>query len=428
MRGRGADARGLTASDAQLARALTRQKVLATGLVVICALVYVGAKAFAPRYPASGYVAAFAEAAIIGALADWYAVVALFRHPLGLKLPHTAIIPKNQTRIAENLGNFIARHFLSGSHLGEKVHALDLAASTGSWIAEPHNRKRIADHAAQLVPDAIAAIDHDMARDAIERGVLARLAAVDFAMVISTSLEVITRANRHHAILEEVLGWLEARLAEPTALAVIRERIRSELPTLFRFFLADAYLLQRLIHASHALLMQVRFDPIHPLRAEFDRLIRELIDKLRISPEGRHKVERLKQELLARAELREMLIEGWHALVASVREDAACENGIIRPGLEAFLSDVAERLQHDENLRAGLNRWLADGASLATERYKNEAAAFIAAQVKAWDTQHAVRTIELSLGSDLQYVRINGTLVGGLLGLLIFTVTRLVLP
>jgi uncharacterized membrane-anchored protein YjiN (DUF445 family) len=209
---------------------------------------------------------------------------------------------------------------------------------------------------------------------------------------------------------------------------VIRERIRGELPTLFRFFLADAYLLQKLIRASHALLMQVRVDPIHPLRAEFDRLIRELVDKLRVSPEGRHKVEKLKQELLARAELREMLIDGWHALVASVRADVTCENGIIRSRLEAFLSDVAERLQHDEDLSARLNRWLADATSLAIERYKNEAAAFVAAQVKAWDTQHAVRTIELSLGKDLQYVRINGTLVGGLLGLLIFTATRLVLP
>jgi uncharacterized membrane-anchored protein YjiN (DUF445 family) len=428
MRAPGADARGLAASDTQFARALTRQKAVATGLVVLCALIYVGAKAFAQRHPASAYVAAFAEAAIIGALADWYAVVALFRHPFGLKLPHTAIIPKNQTRIAENLGSFIARHFLSGSHVGEKVLELDLAASIGSWIAEPRNRKRVAAHAARLVPDAIAAIDHDMTHDAIERGVLARLAAVDFAMVISTALEVITRDNRHHAILEEVLGWLEARLAEPAALAVIRERIRGELPTLFRFFLADAYLLQKLIHASHTLLMQVRFDPVHPLRAEFDRLIRELIDKLRLSPERRHNVERLKQELLARAELREMLIEGWHALVASVRADVACERGIIRLGLEAFLSDVAERLQHDEDLRARLNRWLADAASWATERYKNEGAAFVAAQVKAWDTQHAVRTIELSVGKDLQYVRINGTLVGGLLGLLIFTATRLVLP
>jgi uncharacterized membrane-anchored protein YjiN (DUF445 family) len=428
MRAPGADAGALATNEAKLARALTRQKVLATGLVVLCALIYVGAKVFSQRHAASAYVAAFAEAAIIGSLADWYTVVALFRHPFGLKLPHTAIIAKNQTRIAENLGSFIARHFLSGSHVGEKVLALDPAASIGSWIAEPRNRRRIAAHAARLVPDAIVAINNDTMRRAIEHGMLRRLAAVDFTKVICTSLDVITRHNRHHAILEEVLGWLEARLAEPATLAVIRDRIRSELPTLFRFPLTDAYLLQKLIHAGHALLTQVRLDPIHPLRAEFDSFIREFTDKFRISPEHRNKADGLKRELLARADLREMLIEGWDALVASVRADVACENGIIRPGLEVFLSGMAERLQRDEELRMWLNRWLADAARIATERYKDEGASFVAAQVKAWDTLHAVRTIELSLGKDLQYVRINGTLVGGLLGLLIFTTTRLVLP
>ena len=416
------------ASDAEPARALARQRAIATGLVVICALTYVAAKSFTRWHPASAYVAAFAEAAIIGALADWYAVVALFRHPFGLKLPHTAIIPKNQVRVAENLGSFIARHFLSGPRVGERVLAFDPAAHIGGWIAEPDNRQRLAAHAAQFVPEAVAAIDNDMLCGVLERGVIARLAAVDFANVLGASLDVITRNNRHHAILDEVLTWLEARLAEPAALAVIREKIRGELPTLFRFFLADAYLLQKLTHAGHALLTQVRFDPVHPLRAEFDRFIKDFVGKLKTSPEQREKVEGLKQELLARAELREILIDCWEALVASVRADVARDNGLIRRGLEDFLTQIAERLQRDEGLRARLNRWIAGAADMTTERYKQEGAAFVAAQVKSWDTQHAVRTIELSLGKDLQYIRINGTLVGGLLGLLIFTATRLILP
>jgi uncharacterized membrane-anchored protein YjiN (DUF445 family) len=258
--------------------------------------------------------------------------------------------------------------------------------------------------------------------------VLERLAAVDFGNVIGASLEVITRNQRHHALLDEVLGQIETRLAEPAALAAIRDRIRGELPTLFQFFLADAYLLQRLVRASHALLTEVRIDPSHPLRAEFDRLIVEFIVNLRSSPEHRDKVEALKQELLARAELREILIEGWDRFTASLAADIEREDGIIRPGFATFLGNMAERLQHDAELRARLNRWLADAAATMTERYKHEVAAFVATQVKSWDTQHAVRTIELSLGKDLQYIRINGTLVGGLLGLIIFTVTRLALP
>jgi len=415
------------ASDATLTQALTRQKALATALVVFCALTYTGAKAFEAQHPAIPYIAAFAEAAMIGALADWYAVVALFRHPFGLKLPHTAIIPANQTRIAESIGNFIATHFLVGPSVSEKILELDPAASVGRWIAEPNNRQRIVAHAARLFPDAIGAIDQEILRSEIESGALERLAAVDLANVISTSLEIITCNKRHHAILDEVLARIESRLAEPTALAAIRERIRAELPTLFRFFLTDAYLLQRLIRASHALLAEMRWDPVHPLRVEFDRFITEFIVKLRISPEHREKLEGLKQELLNRAELREILMQCWDQFVASLRADIKREEGTIRSGLDAFLSDLAERLQDHGELRSRLNHWLANAAGSVSEQYRQEAASFIAEQVRSWDAQHAVRTIELSLGKDLQYIRINGTLVGGLLGLVIFIATRMFL-
>jgi uncharacterized membrane-anchored protein YjiN (DUF445 family) len=145
---------GSAATDAAAARALAGQKALATGLVVLCGLIYVGAKALEGQHPTIAYIAAFAEAAIIGALADWYAVAALFRHPLGLKLPHTAIIPANQVHIAEAIGDFIAKHFLTGPRVGEKVLEIDPAASAGRWLAEPDNRTQIATHAARLLPDA----------------------------------------------------------------------------------------------------------------------------------------------------------------------------------------------------------------------------------------------------------------------------------
>jgi len=415
------------ATDSAQERALARQKAWATGLVVLCALIYVGAKSLEGRYPGVVYVAAFAEAAIIGALADWYAVVALFRHPFGLRLPHTAIIPANQARIAESLGDFIARHFLAGTHVGRKIVELDPAANAGRWLAEPRNRALIAAHAASLLPQAIEALDREALHGELERGLLARFAAVDMGQVIGTSLEVVTRDRRHHALLEEALGRIESLLADPAALDAIRDRIRAELPTLARFFQADAYLLRRLVEASHALLREVRDDPAHPLRTEFDRFVAAFVDKLRHSPDYREQVEGLKRDLLARAELREVLLEGWERFVAWLGTDVRAQQGIIRPGFETFLGDFAHRLQHDSGLRGRLNHWLAERASSITERYKQEVAAFVAAQVKSWDTQHAVRTIELSIGRDLQYIRVNGTLVGGLLGLAIFTCTRLAL-
>jgi len=411
--------------DPEAARSLARQKSRATALVGFCALAYAGAKALEWRHPAIPYVAAFAEAAIIGALADWYAVVALFRRPLGLPLPHTAIIPANQARIAEAVGDFIAKHFLAGARVREKILELDPAASAGRWLAVPANRQRIAAQLARLLPEAIEAIDRDMLRGEIERSLLDGLAALDIGRITGALLEVVTRDDRHRAILDETIGRIEALLAEPAALAAIRERIRAELPTLVRFFQADAYLLHRLVRASQELLTAVRSDAAHPLRAEFDRLIAEFVARLRDPSEHSANADGLKRELLARPEVREILIEGWERFLAALRADVDRDDGIIPTGLSAFLADMAQRLQHDADLRARLNAWLAERAANMTERYKHEVAAFVSTQVKSWDTRHAVRTIELSIGKDLQYIRINGALVGGLLGLAIFTATRL---
>ena len=417
-----ADAEG---SDLEAARALARQKVRATALVAFFAAVYGVAKAFEWWHLGVAYVAAFAEAAIIGALADWYAVVALFRRPLGLPLPHTAIIPANQTRIAEAIGNFIAEHFLVGPRMREKVLELDPAASAGRWLAVPANRQRIAAQVARLLPEAIEAIDREMLRGEIERSLLDGLAALDIGQITGAVLEVLTRGDRHHAVLDGMIGRIEDLLAEPLALAAIRERIRAELPTLVRFFQADAYLLHRLVRASQELLTEVRRDAAHPLRAEFDRLIAEFLARLKDSRAGGESADSLKRELLARPEVREIALEGWERFLAALRADVERDDGIIPAGFAAFLADTAQKLQHDADLRARLNTWLAERAADMTERYKHEVADFVSAQVKSWDTRHAVRTIELSIGKDLQYIRINGALVGGLLGLAIFSATRL---
>jgi uncharacterized membrane-anchored protein YjiN (DUF445 family) len=416
---------GAEAADLEAARALTRQKLRATALVAFFAAVYAAAKAFEWWHPAIPFVAAFAEAAIIGALADWYAVVALFRRPLGLPLPHTAIIPANQTRIAEAIGNFIAKHFLAGDRVREKILELDPAASAGGWLAVPANRQRVAVQVARLFPEAIEAIDREMLRGEIERSLLDGLAGLDIGRITGAVLEVVTRGDRHHIILDELVGRIETLLGEPSALAAIRERIRAELPTLVRFFKADAYLLGRLVRASQELLTEVRADKAHPLRAEFDRLIIEFLARLKESPQRGEKADRLKRELLARPEVREILLEGWQRFLSALRADVERDDGIIATGFAAFLADTAQKLQHDAELRARLNIWLADRAADVTERYKYEVADFVSAQVKSWDTRQAVRTIELSIGKDLQYIRINGALVGGLLGLVIFSATRL---
>ena len=310
-------------SEQTAERKLARQKAWATGLVVLCALILVAARSLQGRYAALAWLAAFAEAAIIGALADWYAVVALFRHPLGLKLPHTAIIPANQAKIADEIGDFIARNFLAGERIAERILQLDPAGLAGRWLSEPVNRER-----------AVAQAEREALRD--ELGIVERVGTL---------------------------------LAEPAAQAAIRERIRAELPTLARFFHADAYVLGKLMSAAQSLVDEVRADPAHPLRAEL--------------------------------------------------------RGFVLGRFGEFLASAAERLQGDEEFRGRLNRWLATRAGALTETYKHEVASFVSAQVKSWDARRAARAIELAIGKDLQYIRVNGTLVGGLIGLALFGAPRL---
>ncbi|HMA90488.1 MAG TPA: DUF445 domain-containing protein [Burkholderiales bacterium] len=313
----------MPSTEQSAGRALARQSAWATGLVALCALVFVCARMFEGRYPGLAWVAAFAEAAIIGGLADWYAVVALFRHPLGLKLPHTAIIPANQARIAEQLGDFIARHFLAGERVAEKLLELDPAGIAGRWLADPANRER-----------AVAQAGREAVRDEL-------------------------------GLLERIEGFL----AEPAAQEAIRERIRAELPSLARWFQADAYVLAKLGAAAQSLVQEMREDPVHPLRAEL--------------------------------------------------------RGFALRSLEEFLATAAARLQEDHEFRERLNRWLAARAGALTERNRHEVAGFVAEQVKSWDAHRAVSVIEHAIGRDLQYIRVNGTLVGGLLGLVILGATRL---
>lgn len=413
------------ATDHEAARTLALHKARATALVAVCALIYIAAKALEARQPLCAYAAAFAEAAIVGALADWYAVVALFRHPLGLPFPHTAIIPANQKRIAQAFGNFITRHFLTAAHVREKIAEFDPAARFGRSLAAPNIRRQLSEQLAHLILDSIGTIDPAELGRELERKLLDGLAAMEVGKLIGGALEVIASTGRHHALLDEVLARLESWLADPSALAAIRERVRHELPTLVRLFRADAYLLERFIRVTLAALADIRRDAAHPIRAEFDQFIADSVERLRAMPLAQHRPDVLARELLGRPEFRQILNDGWERFVLSLRADLDREEGVLRSAFVTLLGNLAQKLQHDQELRSKVNNWFIVRGAALTERHKDEVATFFTAQMQSWDTRRAIAIIERSIGKDLQYIRINGTLVGGLMGLTIFTVTNM---
>ena len=401
--------------------ALRRTKFLATAALCLCVAVFAAARSLQPRWPWLGFVAAFAEAATIGGLADWYAVVALFKRPLGLPIPHTAIIPANQTRIADNLGRFIEVNFLAPEPVREKLAEVDFAALVADWLADPDRAGGLSGFVGKLVPQTVSAIEGSGLRDFIAERMLEQLGKVRVAPLAAELLTAFTDDRRHQKLFDGLIGALGKFLNDEAALEAMREKIREELPSLFNLFRADAYLLKKIVASAGTLFDEVLADANHPLRHEFDRFVIGFIEQLRDSPEYASRAEALKRDLLGRPELRRFTDTMWKSLRDFLDQDALSEDSAIRRHLTSLFVDVGRQLADDPKIRADMNGGFVVALSSFVESQKSGVSAFIAEQVKRWDLAQLTRLIEINIGRDLQYIRFNGMLIGGLAGLALHT-------
>jgi len=406
--------------------ALRRTKAVATLALALCVAVFLGARSLQDSWPALAYVAAFAEAAAVGGLADWYAVVALFRRPLGLPIPHTAIIPRNKDRIADNLGRFIEANFLAPGPVREKLRQVDFALLAADWLADPRRAAVLSRFVARLVPQALAATEGSGLRDFIGQRIAAQVEKVELAPLAADLLSAFTAERRHQRIFDEVLRVFGGLLRDEETLAALRERIRQELPTLAKMFQADAYLLKRLVAAAGTLLAEAEADPDHALRREFDRFVENFVADLRDSPAYAERAERLKRDLLARPELRGLAENFWSGLRAFAEQDVGAEDSILRRHLADLFAEIGRQLRQEPGLRADMNHGFVVALSAFVENQKSGVATFIADQVRSWDIVQLTRLVELNIGRDLQYIRFNGMLIGGLAGLALHVGERLI--
>ncbi len=403
--------------DRERARALRRVKIVATVLLVGTAALFVVARHYEPTHWAWGYVAAFASAATVGGLADWYAVVALFRRPLGLPIPHTAIILRNHQRIADNLGVFIETNFLAPEAVEKKLGEVDFAAQIADWLASAERSAALAGFATRLLPQLLAAIDESGLRTFLGSRVRAELERVDLAPLAGNLLSALMETGRHQRLLNELLGALDRMLTNEETLAAFREKIRAELPALFNLYRADAYLLRKIVASTSSFIEEARKDPNHPLRREFDAFVSNTVGRLRTSKDFARRAERLKQDLIDRPEMARLSEGAWDSIRAFIESDAKSEQSQIRRQLETILVDMGRQLGHDATIRQELNRGIVRLLSDFVQAQKSGVGRFIADQVKGWDIDMLVGRIELTVGRDLQYIRFNGTLIGGLAGL-----------
>jgi uncharacterized membrane-anchored protein YjiN (DUF445 family) len=412
----------LDGADRERLAALKRIKALATGVLVLCFLLMVAAKSVAHVHPVFGFIAAFMEAATIGGLADWYAVVALFRHPMGLPIPHTAIIAENQERIGDNLGRFIETQFLAPAPVAAKLREVDFAAHVAEWLADPDRSRELARFVVRLVPQTVSAIEQSGLKGFVTARMLEQIEKVPVAPLAADLLATFTDDRRHQKLLDEVLTGFGAILRDEQTLDVLRERIREELPTLFAMFRGDAYLLGKIVHAATTLFDEVRADPDHPLRAEFDRFVETFVERLRDSADYAERAEKLKRDLLARPELRDLAEDMWVSLRTFLEQDAANETSAIFVHLQGLLVEIGRHLASEPKIRADMNAGFVVALSAFVETQKSGVSRFIADQVKGWDMVQLIRLIEINIGRDLQYIRFNGMLIGGLAGLVLHTI------
>ncbi len=403
--------------DAERARDLRRIKTAATLLLVFTATLFIVARHYEPTHWAWGYVASFAAAATVGGVADWYAVVALFRRPLGLPIPHTAIIPRNHLRIADTLGEFIETNFLAPEPVEKRLGEVDFAALVAEWLVEPERATALADFVLRLLPQTLGAIDQSGLKDFIGKRIMAELQRVELAPLAAGLLSAVTEKGRHQRLLDELLGALEKVLTNEETLAALRERIRKELPALFNLYRADAYLLRKIVASTSGFIQDARADRKHPLRLEFDSFVTGFVEQLRSSQAFARRAESLKRDLLARPEIAAIAEGAWDSLRTFLEQDARAPDSQVRRQLEAMLVDIGGQLARDPAIRAEINRGMVRVLADFVQSQKSGVGRFIADQVKSWDIDMLIGRIELTVGRDLQYIRFNGALIGGLAGL-----------
>lgn len=414
------------AADRAKLSALRRTKAVATAALVACVAVFLGARALQESYPAFAYVAAFAEAAAIGGLADWYAVVALFRRPLGLPIPHTAIIPANKDRIADNLGRFIEVNFLAPEPVREKLKEVDFALLVADWLSDRSRSAGLSRFVGRLAPQALAAMESSGLRDFVARRITEQVEKVQVAPFAADMLAAFTADRRHQQLFDELLRVLGGLLNDEEALAAIRDKIRQELPSLANLFRADAYLLRKIVASAGTLIAEVEADPDHAMRREFDRFVEGFIEELRTSPDYAERAERLKRDLLARPELRGLASDFLTSLRAFVEQDLRSGDSLVHRHLADMFVEVGRQLAAEPDIRADMNQGFVVALSSFVESQKSGVSGFIADQVRRWDIVQLTRLIELNIGRDLQYIRFNGMLIGGLAGLVLHVGERLI--
>jgi uncharacterized membrane-anchored protein YjiN (DUF445 family) len=400
-------------------------KVVATGLLVVMAAVFFVARAFEHGYPGLGYVKSFAEAAMVGGLADWFAVTALFRHPLGLPIPHTAIIPRNKDRIGEALARFLQENFLIPSVVARRMRNIDVAGAAGRFLQTPsqEEQSRIRAGASRLIADIFESLDDERLGGIVKGAISARLRNMEVSPLLGHALASAINEDRHVPMLEAAIRWTARALDANEQL--IRQMVHKKANWVFKLAGLDAKLADAIIDGLRKLTAEMGTDPAHPVRIKIEEALAQLANDLQTKPDTRERVEAIKEQLLDNKSVGLWIDALWQRGREAIIKAARNPDAVLAGKLGEILKSMGGTLEKDARIRAAINQFARRAVVGTAASYGSSIVKLVSDTVRGWDAQTVTNRLEAAVGRDLQYIRINGTLVGGLVGLILHLIDKL---
>ncbi|MGV9193558.1 DUF445 domain-containing protein [Microbacterium sp. MC2] len=414
----------LSIADQERRHGLRVMKGVALGALLLMAIVFIVAFVLQDRYPWLGYVRAAAEGGMVGALADWFAVTALFRHPLGIPIPHTAIIPRRKDEIGRSLGDFVETNFLEGEVVRGKLEQTAIARRAGQWLREPEHADVVAAEAATMAAGILHALSDDEVQDLISDLAREHLIDPQWAPALGGWLSRVVDAGAHHGAVDlavdSITTWLHAN--QQAFSGLVSRRLPSWVPSIAMRLVDDT-----VYHEAVKFAEAVQRDAGHPARAAVDGYLARLADSLQHDAATIARLEDAKGAVFDSPRVRELAAEAWHTAKTGLLRALEDPASPLRRRVTAALAEIGGRLATDPALQQRVDARITDAAVFLVDRYRHDIASIITDTVEKWDPAETTEKIELMVGRDLQYIRLNGTIVGALAGVAIYTIAHLVL-
>jgi uncharacterized membrane-anchored protein YjiN (DUF445 family) len=395
-------------------------RLLATFMLVAMAILFAAATRLQPVHPAWGFVRAFAEAAMVGGLADWFAVTALFRHPLGLPIPHTAIIPRNKDRIGDTLALFLRDNFLIPSVVARRMRHVDIAGAIGRFLANPAPEGRLREGASRLLASLLESLDEERLGGMVKSAVSARLKTLDVSPLLGKTLEAAINEERHVPMLDSIVTWAGRTLDANED--IIRDMVHQKAGWIVRLAGLDERLADAIVDGLRRLTIDMAVDPKHPLREKAEEGLAGLAWDMQWDEETKAKVEGWKTEILANKAVNDWVGGLWEGSRAALLRAARDPDAVLAGKFGEALKQLGESVQQDPRLKGAINKFARRAVVGVVATYGSGIVTLVSETVRSWDARTITGRLENAVGRDLQYIRINGTLVGGLVGVIIHTI------